>query len=181
MQYALLICTKPGAAEALGAQEQEANHREYLGIRKLPGVVGGAALHPVETATTAPNPRSRWPESRSACRPVRRRSASGRGHGAGRLVTLKTFRPNGPGVTPSPVSVPSSRPRRWSSSAHQHRTDVERRELDELLHDVDHALQPGLVHAADRSRADRIATLGDSRCDPAPTASYAAGEERYNL
>jgi hypothetical protein len=56
MQYALLIYTKPGAAEALGAQEQEANHREYLDIRKLPGVVGGAALHPVEAATTAPNP-----------------------------------------------------------------------------------------------------------------------------
>jgi len=28
MQYALLIYTKPGAAEALGADEQEANHRE---------------------------------------------------------------------------------------------------------------------------------------------------------
>jgi hypothetical protein len=52
MQYALLIYTKPGGAEALGADEQEANHREYLDIRKLPGVVGGAALHPVETATT---------------------------------------------------------------------------------------------------------------------------------
>ena len=52
MQYALLIYSKPGAAEALSADEQEANHREYLEIRKLPGVVGGAALHPVETATT---------------------------------------------------------------------------------------------------------------------------------
>jgi hypothetical protein len=45
MQYALPIYAKPGAAEALGADEQEAN-REYLDIRKLPGVVGGAALHP---------------------------------------------------------------------------------------------------------------------------------------
>ncbi len=52
MQYALLIYTKPGAAEALTAEEQEANHREYLDIRKLPWVVGGAALHPVETGTT---------------------------------------------------------------------------------------------------------------------------------
>ena len=32
--------------------EREANHREYLDIKKLPGVVGGASLHPVETATT---------------------------------------------------------------------------------------------------------------------------------
>ena len=52
MQYALLIYSKPGAAEALSPHEQEASHREYLDIRKLPGVVGGAALHPVETATT---------------------------------------------------------------------------------------------------------------------------------
>ena len=52
MQYALLIYAKPRAAEALGADEQEANHQEYLEIRKLPGMVGGAALHPVETATT---------------------------------------------------------------------------------------------------------------------------------
>jgi hypothetical protein len=52
MQYALLIYSKPGAAEALSAAEREANHREYLDIKKLPGVVGGASLHPVETATT---------------------------------------------------------------------------------------------------------------------------------
>jgi hypothetical protein len=52
MQYALLIYSKPGAAEALSAKEREANHREYLDIKKLPGVVGGASLHPVETATT---------------------------------------------------------------------------------------------------------------------------------
>ncbi|SRR5260370_6184169 len=52
MQYALLIYTKPGAAEALGAAEQEAVHREYLDIKQVPGMVGGAALHPVETATT---------------------------------------------------------------------------------------------------------------------------------
>ena len=52
MQYALLIYSKPGAAEALSATEREANHREYLDIRELPEVVGGASLHPVETATT---------------------------------------------------------------------------------------------------------------------------------
>ena len=52
MQYALLIYSKPGAAEALSADEREANHREYLDIKKLPGVVGGASLHPVESATT---------------------------------------------------------------------------------------------------------------------------------
>ena len=52
MQYALLIYSKPGAAEALSTAEREANHREYLDIKKLPGVVGGASLHPVETATT---------------------------------------------------------------------------------------------------------------------------------
>ena len=52
MQYALLIYYKPGLDEALSAAEREANHREYLDLRKLPEVVGGAALHPVETATT---------------------------------------------------------------------------------------------------------------------------------
>ena len=52
MQYALLIYSKPGTAEALSADEREANHREYMDIKKLPAVVGGASLHPVETATT---------------------------------------------------------------------------------------------------------------------------------
>ncbi len=52
MQYALLIYSRPGAAEALSADEQEANHREYLDIKQLPGIVGGTALHPAETATT---------------------------------------------------------------------------------------------------------------------------------
>jgi hypothetical protein len=52
MQYALLIYSKPGAAEALGEDEQEAVHRTYMELKDLPGMVGGAALHPVETATT---------------------------------------------------------------------------------------------------------------------------------
>lgn len=52
MQYALLIYSRPGAAEALGEDEQEAVHRTYMKLRELPGMVGGAALHPVEIATT---------------------------------------------------------------------------------------------------------------------------------
>ena len=52
MQYALLIYSKPGAAEALGDDEQEAVHLEYMALRDLPGMTGGASLHPVETATT---------------------------------------------------------------------------------------------------------------------------------
>jgi hypothetical protein len=52
MQYALLIYSKPGAVEALGDAERAAIHREYLEIKQEPGIVGGASLHPVETATT---------------------------------------------------------------------------------------------------------------------------------
>ena len=52
MQYALLIYSQPGAAEALGDAEREAIHREYMDLERAPGIVGGAALHPVETATT---------------------------------------------------------------------------------------------------------------------------------
>jgi hypothetical protein len=52
MQYALLIYYEPGLTDALDADEREAVHREYLELRKLPGIVGGASLHPVETATT---------------------------------------------------------------------------------------------------------------------------------
>jgi hypothetical protein len=52
MQYALLIYSKPGAAEALGPDEREAIHREYMELREMPEMVGGASLHPVDTATT---------------------------------------------------------------------------------------------------------------------------------
>jgi hypothetical protein len=52
MQYALLIYSRPGATEALGQDEQEAVHQEYMLLRQVPGMVGGAALHPAETATT---------------------------------------------------------------------------------------------------------------------------------
>ena len=52
MQYALLIYSKPGATDGLGADERAAIHREYLDIKQEPGIVGGASLHPVESATT---------------------------------------------------------------------------------------------------------------------------------
>jgi hypothetical protein len=52
MQYALLIYYKPGTNEALGADEAEAVHREYMELKDTPGMLGGASLHPVETATT---------------------------------------------------------------------------------------------------------------------------------
>jgi hypothetical protein len=52
MQYALLIYTEPGTAEALSPAEQEALSAEYWALRDEPGVLGGAALQPVTTATT---------------------------------------------------------------------------------------------------------------------------------
>ena len=52
MQYALLIYYKPGTNEALGADEYETVHREYMALKDTPGMFGGASLHPVETATT---------------------------------------------------------------------------------------------------------------------------------
>jgi hypothetical protein len=52
MQYALLIYYKPGTSEALGAAEADAVHREYMALKDTPGIIGGAALHPVDTATT---------------------------------------------------------------------------------------------------------------------------------
>lgn len=52
MQYALLIYTKPGTLEALSPAEREALSAEYYGLRDEPGMLGGAALQPVTTATT---------------------------------------------------------------------------------------------------------------------------------
>jgi hypothetical protein len=52
MQYALLIYTRPEVTEALSPGEQAAVHEEYMALRKESGMTGGAALHPVETATT---------------------------------------------------------------------------------------------------------------------------------
>jgi hypothetical protein len=52
VQYALLVYTSPGTAEALSPAEQEALSAEYWALRNEPGVLGGAALQPVTTATT---------------------------------------------------------------------------------------------------------------------------------
>ncbi len=52
MQYALLVYTKPGVAEALSPAEQQALSAEYYALRDEPGMRGGAALQPVTTATT---------------------------------------------------------------------------------------------------------------------------------
>jgi hypothetical protein len=52
MQYALLIYSKPGATDGLDADERAAAHRTYMELKDLPEMVGGASLHPVETATT---------------------------------------------------------------------------------------------------------------------------------
>ena len=41
MQYALLIYYKPGTNEALGADEYEAVHREYMELKDTPGMFGG--------------------------------------------------------------------------------------------------------------------------------------------
>ena len=52
MQYALLIYTEPGAVEALSQEEAEELTRDYWALRDEPGILGGAGLQPVTTATT---------------------------------------------------------------------------------------------------------------------------------
>ena len=52
MQYALLIYTKPGTVESLSPAEREALSLEYYALRDEPGMLGGAGLQPVTTATT---------------------------------------------------------------------------------------------------------------------------------
>jgi hypothetical protein len=52
MQFALLIYNKPGALEALSDEDRAAVSARYWAIREEPGVVGGAGLTGVETATT---------------------------------------------------------------------------------------------------------------------------------
>ena len=52
MQYALLIYTKPGTVESLSPAEREALTTEYYALRDEPGILGGAGLQPVTTATT---------------------------------------------------------------------------------------------------------------------------------
>ena len=52
MQYALLIYTKPETYESLSPAERAALSLEYYALRDEPGMLGGAALQPVTTATT---------------------------------------------------------------------------------------------------------------------------------
>jgi hypothetical protein len=52
MQYALLIYSKPGTLESLSPAELETVRREYYALSDEPGVLSGAALQPVTTATT---------------------------------------------------------------------------------------------------------------------------------
>jgi hypothetical protein len=52
MQYALLIYSKPGTLESLSPAEREALSAEYFALRDEPGILGGAGLQPVTTATT---------------------------------------------------------------------------------------------------------------------------------
>jgi hypothetical protein len=52
VQYALLIYTKPETYESLSPAEREALSLEYYALRDEPGMLGGAALQPVTTATT---------------------------------------------------------------------------------------------------------------------------------
>ena len=52
MQYALLIYRRPDDYDALSDEERKAVSSEYYALRADPRVVGGAALDPVENATT---------------------------------------------------------------------------------------------------------------------------------
>jgi hypothetical protein len=52
VQYALLIYNKPGAMESLSPAERETLSTEYYALREEPGVLSGAGLQPVTTATT---------------------------------------------------------------------------------------------------------------------------------
>src|SRR3712207_4888361 len=52
MQYLLQIYSDPATVARLPAHEQEAILGEYLAVGQSRGVLGGAQLQPVETATT---------------------------------------------------------------------------------------------------------------------------------
>jgi hypothetical protein len=52
MQYALLIYRPPDDYDGLSDEQRRALSAEYYAIREDPRVVGGAALHPVGSATT---------------------------------------------------------------------------------------------------------------------------------
>ncbi|MDQ3890564.1 MAG: YciI family protein [Actinomycetota bacterium] len=52
MKYALLIYDTNEAWEQLSEEERQATYGEYFAVAQAPGVVGGAQLRPVDTATT---------------------------------------------------------------------------------------------------------------------------------
>ena len=52
MQYALLIYEKPGYNDGYSDEQRRAVTGEYMALRDDPRVTGGAALQPVETATS---------------------------------------------------------------------------------------------------------------------------------
>lgn len=52
MKYLLLIHPNNDRFSSLGDEEQRQISREYLDISEEPGVLGGHALHPADTATT---------------------------------------------------------------------------------------------------------------------------------
>jgi hypothetical protein len=52
MQYALLIYEKPGYNDGYSDEQRQAVTGEYMALRDDPRVTGGAALQPVETATS---------------------------------------------------------------------------------------------------------------------------------
>ena len=52
MQYALLIYEKPGATDDFGDDERRAITGEYLALGDDIGIMSGAKLTPIETATT---------------------------------------------------------------------------------------------------------------------------------
>ena len=52
MKYALLICERPGVHDGEDDAQREAITSEYMAIASAPSTVGGAELHPADTATT---------------------------------------------------------------------------------------------------------------------------------
>jgi hypothetical protein len=52
MHYALLIYRRPDEHEGLSDEEQRAMSSDYYALREDPRVIDGAALQPIETATT---------------------------------------------------------------------------------------------------------------------------------
>ena len=52
MKYALLIAERPGVHDGEDDAERQAITAEYMAIASAPHTLGGAELHPAETATT---------------------------------------------------------------------------------------------------------------------------------